>query len=267
MDRILIQGGLGNQLFLLLQAIRIQDSTKKNIQLDVSEYNKRQNRTFVLKKISKSIENNFQFSMKDEKIYFVSKLIQRVYSIINKDSLLNKVIKFHLPLIGNVYFGYGQHISTKEDFKALDKLRALINIKKASIPAIALHLRRGDYLLSQHNIHGIVSLKDALKEAQYLQKKLHYSKLVIFTDSPELFNIKDMKIKNLHISIDSSTDPVFTFKRIARYKAIITSNSSFSLMAALLGNADFISIPSLWLKNISSDMLGLHHLRRYKCTL
>ncbi len=267
MDKILIQGGLGNQLFLLLNAIKIQDATKKNIQLDISEFNNIQNRPFLLKNISKSLEDNFQLNRKDKKIFFVSKLIQRIYSKIRKDSLLNKIVKIYFPFIGNIYIGYGQHISTKEDFNALDKLRSLIEIKNASIPAIALHLRRGDYLSRKHNNHGVVSLEDALKEVEYLQKKLQYNKLIIFTDSPELFNIDVMKIKNLHVSIDKNTDPIYTFKKLARYKAIITSNSSFSLMAALLGNADFVSMPSLWLKNVSSDILGLPHLRRYKCTL
>ena len=74
--------------------------------------------------------------------------------------------------------------------------------------------------------------------------------------------------KKLHKNIifDEGGQTIEVFKRMANHKGLIASNSSFSLWAGLLGDIENFSIPSYWMKNISSSILGLKNIKRYNCS-
>ena len=116
-------------------------------------------------------------------------------------------------------------------------------------------------------MHGIIDEKYLFEEAKHQFKENDYNGITIFTDSPNLIDINLFRTLNKNISIDYGGSPTEVFKRMTNHRALIASNSSFSLWAGILGEINNFSIPSYWMKNVKSSYLGLKNIKRYKCFL
>ena len=115
-------------------------------------------------------------------------------------------------------------------------------------------------------MHGIIHEKYFVEEAKNFLAKNYYEGIKIFSDSPTLIETKSFQKLHKNIIIDEGGEPFEVFKRMANHKGLIASNSSFSLWAGILGDIENFSIPSYWMKNVKSSILGLKHLRRYNCS-
>jgi len=263
---ILVMGGLGNQLFLLAQAIRLKVLYPNDeVVLNHAEYflGLRSDRPYYLDNLFR----NLQF----KKLHKVKAVFN--YLLIR---FFLKIAKRKLTIAGNslkifrreIHFGYFQHINTCfTDDEVLHLLRRSYaeSISNASLNGVlAIHIRRGDYLHRQHNQHGLIRIDDLLEEVKAAFAFKAYGQILIFSDSPELIDISAFRQFGLPVSIDDGGDVICVFERMAQCDGLIASNSSFSLWAGLLGQPDFFSIPEMWMVNMSSYELGLPEVRRYK---
>ena len=272
---VIIKGGLGNQIFGLYYAYKLSLKTKERISLNITNYSFgiRKDRSFILDSLYPPLVDEFKISKKiiSHILYFLIKFTEKFFIKENKNYFPGDN-PFFINYWKNKYLhsGYFQKIDDSDlEKKSIALFKKKINpyIKKRKSNYLAIHIRRGDYLAKKHSIHGIINEKYFLNEAKNFLSKNSYDGIKIFSDSPDL--IKKNIFKKLHnnIIIDEGGEPIEVFKRMANSKGLIASNSSFSLWAGILGDVKNFSIPSYWMENFNSNILGLKNIKRYKCSL
>jgi len=129
---------------------------------------------------------------------------------------------------------------------------------------LGIHLRRGDYLLKKHLMHGIISIDSVIAQTAKMIRNGGITKIKIFTDSPELINMRLFESLGLAFEIDSSLTPMQILKEMVSCSSFIAANSSLSLWAGLISDFENFVIPSLWCKGVSSSVIGLDWINRYQ---
>tara|TARA_B100000963_G_C22505040_1_gene615609 strand:- start:171 stop:998 length:828 start_codon:yes stop_codon:yes gene_type:complete len=275
MHEVIFKGGLGNQLFCLLQAYKLLFKNNSNVFLNLTNYSltNRDDRSFLLKSLFPSLFDEFQLSTSflSKLLYFYSKIFERIF-IENDHSRLPGDKSFEINYFPNryLYSGYFQKfIDSKLEKKSIDIMKKNFSkyISKKKNNNLAIHLRRGDYLSKRHSMHGIVHEKYIFEESKNLFMKNDFSGVTIFSDSPELLNLHIFRDLHENISIDKSKDTLDVFINMANHKGLIASNSTFSLWAGILGDIKIFTIPYYWMKNIRSSLIGLDYIPRYFCKL
>jgi len=273
-NEVIIKGGLGNQLFCLLFAYKILLS-KKKVHLNLKNYSlfKRQDREFVLDKLFPEIFDIF--GNNNSYLSYFRCLYAKIFESFLKDNKIGALSiekAFSINYWPNcfIHTGYFQKISNSDlDLKSLEMLTS--NLKPylggSKSQFIAAHIRRGDYLLEKHSIHGLIDEKYIIRELQFQLSKQSFEGLTIFTDSPELININKYRDLHSNVVLDEGGNSVEVFKRMLNHKGLVASNSSFSLWAGLLGNIKYFSIPFFWMPGVESTILGLENIRRYNCDI
>ena len=272
---VIFRGGLGNQLFCLLQAYEL--SFKYNIKVSINLINykilKRNDRRFVLGDLFPQIEDEFKINKGISSLFrFIYAGLYEKYIIKDKFNRLPGDRPFSLKYLPQKYIhsGYFQKISnSKINKKSLNLLKKSFDnfLGKNKINHLAIHLRRGDYLIKQHKMHGVIPEKYLFSESLKQIKKHNYEGVTIFSDSPDLIDLNSFKPLHENITIDYGGKETEVFKRMANHNGLVASNSSFSLWAGILGDIKNFSIPSYWIKNVDSSVLGLEYIPRYYCEL
>ncbi len=272
---VVMKGGVGNQLFILLEVYRLSLEKNVDIILNISKFtfDPREKRTFDLDYIHSSIYREFNIKkgifsfFKFVLISFLEKIFNQ-----NKSGFIEGDKTFSLKLPGGIILksGYFQNINNSEiDQKALgllkEKLKPFFAGKK--INRLAVHIRRGDYLYKRYNLHGIIKQEILIKEAKKICDKYNLDGITIFTDSPELVKINEFKKIKEMVFIDKSINQCDALRKMSLHNALITSNSSFSLWAGLIGNPEIMRVPSEWFKNQKTDSLGISWIDRYQAKL
>ena len=273
-DDVIIKGGLGNQLFCLFYANKLL-LQKNNVSLNLVNYSliKKNNRQFVLDKLFPNINNIFNIN-KGYRSYFLflySKIIENLFIKSEEDRLPGdkSFFKKYWPNC-YVHSGYFQKITNSNlDQKSLnltrDQISPFLNDYKSQF--LAIHIRRGDYLIKKHLMHGIITQRDMVEETKKQISKIDFEGIRIFSDSPKLIDLNNFKNLHKNVIIDKGGDPGDVFKRMSNHKGLIASNSTFSLWAGILGNIKYFSIPYFWMKNIKSSIIGLDYIPRYRCEI
>jgi len=271
---VIIKGGLGNQIFCLFHAYKLSLKTKEKISLNLSNYFfvNRTDRLFILDLLYPPLIEEFIISKNlfSKLLYFFTKLYEKFFLKKNNNYLPGDD-PFLINYWKNRYLhsGYFQKINESEcDKKCLDliKKRFYPYINNEKYNYLAIHIRRGDYLNKKHSMHGIIQERCFLDEAKNFLSENYYEGIKIFSDSPDLLETNIFKKLHNNIIFDQGGQPIEVFKRMANHKGLIASNSSFSLWAGILGDIENFSIPSYWMKNISSSILGLKNIKRYNCS-
>ena len=180
-------------------------------------------------------------------------IIKRLYSLKLKRITSYEVENFQTPVmeaseVTRRLSGYWQTSTTTNRVKRiLDYSVGNLRVDNA----IAIHVRRGDYLLPQHSIHGVLDGKYYLDAIASLEDKNPQRPVVIFTDSPGFLKtenwVKDIPFKNL--VIDPGQEPLMTLIQMAKFNSIICSNSTYSWWAAHLGGQKEIILPDKWFRD------------------
>lgn len=271
---LIAQGGLGNQLFIVMQACRLIRGGDK-VFINTSDFllNKRYDRAFLvdsfLPELFSRVEVKKGFFPKLR--YFLMRVLKKILSQEVNEKRLPGDSPFSVTLLGcNIQWSYFQHIDDSlMDQKALSDMRNAYahNLSPSRRSRLAIHIRRGDYLFAEHHIHGLISIEDLIAEARVALTTFTVSNITIFTDSPDLINIEDFLCLGVPVQLDEGGGAIEVMHRLSSFGGIIASNSSFSLWAGLLGDPIYFSIPQWWMPGVSSDRLQLPGIRRYLCTL
>ena len=271
---VIIRGGLGNQLFCLFYANKLL-LQKNNVSMNLVNYSlrKKNKRQFVLDKLFPNINNIFNINngYKSYFLFLYSKILENLFIKSEEDRLPGdkSFLKRYWPNC-YVHSGYFQKITNSNlDQKSLHLTRDQISpfLNDYNSQFLAIHLRRGDYLIKKHKMHGIISQSSLALETKKQISKIDYEGIRIFSDSPELIDLNVFKNLHKNIIIDEGGEPFEVFKRMSNHKGLIASNSSFSLWAGILGNIKYFSIPYFWMKNVKSSIIGLDYIPRYKCEI
>ena len=275
MHEIIFKGGLGNQLFCLFQAYKILIKYKAKVFINLANYSfsKREDRKFLINKLYPPLCEEFPESSKTfAKIIFVTSRVLEKYFVLQSDERLPGDKSFSINYFPNRYLhsGYFQKIYNSDlDKEALELIIKKFSpyISKKKNRNLAIHIRRGDYLSKDHNIHGIINERFLINESKKQMLKTEFKGITIFSDSPELIDLRKFRELHRDICIDPGGSAIEVFKRMANHKGLVASNSTFSFWAGILGGINNFSIPYYWMKNVKSSLIGLEDIYRYKCEL
>lgn len=114
---------------------------------------------------------------------------------------------------------------------------------------VAIHVRRGDYLKYKDSF-GLLTNEYYLESLQHLSEKKIFSDVMMFSDSPELVMDLSKKIDiQTQVISPSELSTSETLVLMSRCAGLITSNSTFSFWAGILGSDLKVVIPDPWFKS------------------
>jgi len=227
-----VKGGLGNQLFTISFAQYLKNNDYK-VFVDTSFYNSSHK---YPRKLYIDVEK-FGFKKINFKSDTVFKLIKTRYEEV--ENLINLDTK-----IFNRFKGYYQDTEFLDKQYLTDKL-SLQNKKNGE--SVMVHIRRGDYI----GLNEELKLEYYTEAINRLEKKLGSCDITIFSDDHSL-KIEDFKNFNVTELFNGKNDDVLeTFKKMTQFKNFIISNSTFSFLAAFLGQEESSTVfyPYPWMRN------------------
>jgi hypothetical protein len=262
MDLLLMQGGLGNQLFQW--AFSLNQMTMGNrdlkystllLDLKLPQITKRE---YCLKDLipAEEFESKFKSSLKLLRSKTGNKF-QIMRDITNIGSLGRNT--------SLIYIGFFQKLSTVENVKtqileSFNESRHFKNcLTEAQDKFIAIHVRKGDYLghSKTREFHGLTSNKFYMDSALQLRDQTEVEKIRLFSDAQKDNNelVNDLRSKNFKVENMESSE-FLDFQGICQASAVVMSNSSFSwwgsYIADHLRKAPVI-YPTPWFKDESMD--------------
>jgi hypothetical protein len=259
---LFLKGGLGNQIFILIEAIRLKKSGF-NVSINDMEFYLRRNpeRPLVLDRLFPDIYGDFSLN---PIVKFLQFFFFKLYFKLNK-KYSARVFNFFIS------DSYHQYIDSNSQYKLIESLTKQLKLNPKYKTTLAVHIRRGDYKSPKHNIHGLIDINSIIDEIIYAYNSCNFfSRVLIFSDSIE--EVKNYKLElflaGLNVEYDNeSQNSCDVFLRIAACGGVIAANSTFSVLAGLFNEKYFFSIPNLWTKKDNSYTIGLKKIRRYPCTL
>jgi hypothetical protein len=263
-----ITGGLGNQLFTYARMAAYAHQNGLDLQIDGSIAERVLRRTpdlfdFKLQGEPQLLLSSYSPSATQfERMLWRTQLIRTLSKRHQENSLgASDIAKNNLD--GWKVRGFFQDYRVAKDFistfgkDALSLKKESVNLERMSDDiflknVVGIHIRRGDYL-NYKDTFGLLSHDYYLGAFKTLNESMSFSEAIIFTDSPEM--VGELKIQlSIHSRIvspkDLSTSETMTL--MSRCSGLITSNSTFSFWAAIIGNDLKVVIPSPWFK--SSDV-------------
>lgn len=247
-----IQGGLGNQLFILAAAIEQSNRLGCPLYIDSSKYVSRDplDRGYETQQefLLGSLEIDATHIATDSPWFRNSprrpKLIRRRIRHTSKLKVFSeKSFSFQEEINeitpGTTIFGYFQ--SPKYFKDSLETIASIFEpkilpIRDRTYEGINVHIRRGDYLLQANTstlgLAGIDYFKRAMKLMSDFSK---YQNFQVFSDSPELVMQDFVGYSNITFrDMPEPNDPLNELLSLSNSQGLIMSNSSFSWWAAWL---------------------------------
>jgi hypothetical protein len=260
---IVLQGRLGNQLFIYFAAKFFEERYNKRVVFisylpnRLSEVGIKSNNTiYVLPKYLFMILNVFLSKMsllKSTKkyIFFCGNIgYENLDDKISRLKFLNGHFQTNY-YIENCSISDLIIIDIKSHFQANCVLSSNFTFENA----IALHIRRGDYLLPKNNYFGLLSYDYYFSSLKKLCISGEYKRVYLFSDSTISQEFKDkfkIDFENLEL-IDTTKrniDDICTLAVLSHFSAHTISNSTFSWWGAYLSDKSKIVIaPSIWFKD------------------
>lgn len=265
MKVVRIIGGLGNQMFqyaFYLSLLKIHPDTY----LDISGFSNYKTHEFQLDRVFKlhkaryfkpNIYQKFNFHLFSKKIIRQDTLYhQDVFSTSNRYVYLDGYWN------SEKYFeGIKSLVRSEFEIKPPidNKNRKLLKLLSQT-NSVSIHVRRGDYLLSELNkkIYGNICTVEYYKQAiNYLESKVDNPQYFIFSNDIDWCR-KNLNIDGLYV--DWNSDPRESFKDLhlmSNCKHNILANSTFSWWAGWLNqnSEKFVIVPSRFFNNaIVSNM-------------
>ena len=273
---VLVSGGIGNQLFQYSAARKISKQTRKPVILDVSVLannlsgNRRKLEIETLASSlglhckpldGKQIEIDFSRFIEESKFCGRFKIIIAIFRIYKK----HKVIlhpKYSETLSWLILSIPSRHLVIPNNFNLnwigpsfdLEIDNTFMNMNKAIIPYltsfdyVGVHVRRGDYATFD-SIHFLQHLSYYDASMEHFQTKFPDSKFVVFSDDIAWCraNLSTSRFTIEFVDERFSLNSCEEFWFLSKFRKVVISNSTFSLLAAYLNNAEKeVVYPEKW---------------------
>ena len=241
--RVLLSGGLGNQMFIAAAGISLASRLNSKIEFDLSNFTPQNPRKYALDlfevpglmdlrdhKLLKAVGLSEHFSKVN---VFTEKSFKydESFSEIKKPKILVgyfqswRYFESHFDSIRNIY----QHESANSLLSEItERVGGEFN---------AVHVRLGDYLdVNNQAYHGLQSENYYLKAMDYIEEK-QAKKLpwVVFSDLTQSVPQSILSRANHVIEPLKSRHEFFDMSAMSKAEALVMSNSSFSWWAGFLG--------------------------------
>ncbi|MCO5232154.1 MAG: alpha-1,2-fucosyltransferase [Chitinophagales bacterium] len=286
MIKVLLRGGLGNQMFQYAfgRALAIQNQT--SLILDTSYLNSKmpfKKWTTPMKyelgvfRIDAQLEHNFfqspfLYPLAKVESLFKGFLNRRKYDVVEELDL--KFCPQYLTERGNLYV-IGHFMSEKyfsayspiirKELSFLHELNGFnkeLSCQIAETYSVSVHIRRGDYLSIKKNKEKFyfLDLDYYHKAIHYMSEKLQTPTFFIFSDDIEW--VKDnLKIDFpcIYVENNHGNNAYLDMQLMSLCKNQIIANSSFSWWAAWLNNQNnkIVIRPDRWLKGMEVNSMSL----------
>lgn len=243
-NRVLLQGGLGNQLFQLAAGIYLREKLKQDVVFDST----------LLTKVSKSVRlrdvevdwlldsgDLAEGSLKTLSLVALGRYFPK---IILKERDLNHDILTDLKggfRVINGYFQNSNYANFSWSFlknKMLSKLDDCFPRELRGQDYITLHFRGGDYLNDLHtrDSHGVTGFNYFKSALGIIQSQTNLDNLLIVTDTPSHISKNIEEFKGFKTKIISSENLYSDLSIISKAKGVAMSNSSFSWWGAFIAD-------------------------------
>jgi hypothetical protein len=246
-----LQGGLGNQLFIIAAAWEQADRLNCDLVIDTSFYANQDLRVPEVQKLGTPFAAKFVDAGEKQGISkFLSKLVLRRRIARSKNNYVESSFAYsseiHSIAPGTKIHGYFQsekyfeHISQKlfasiMSSQTTDADDAVL-AKYPDGSFVAIHVRRGDYVSNPDAtlVHGLTS------EGYFREALAHLNKgdrlpVLVFTDSPDAVRHELRNIPGLFFDEElMSMSDLGTLKLFSKSASIAISNSTFSWWGAWL---------------------------------
>ena len=251
--RLLLQGGLGNQLFQVSAGLYLGQVLGQKVIFDSTLL------TMVPKKIRlRDLEVGWLLDSKElikgswTTAFFM--VGERSFSKFTNKNLFSKFISReinsnddilkNLNYSGKILSGYFQNYQYAEaswsqlQDKVQSRLVSEIPEEFKSMKYIAIHIRAGDYLSndSTRQIMGLTGFNYFKQALEILRKSLNIKNLVIVTDTPCHVSQNIEEFKGFKTKVVSSENIYTDLSIISRAKGVVMSNSSFSWWGAFIAD-------------------------------
>jgi len=240
---VILQGGLGNQLFGWAVGLTLQSKLKSDLALNVSQLN---HRAF-------GIPNSLLHGVSISYVHPTYALSKSVYlkklyrTLFQKGNYFERTFdyedRFTQINTPKRLFGYFQSYRYFEDVEPIimSRLESFQEfsqqyrdlLKRMPTNFVSLHIRRGDYL-NNPNYHRLLDMEYYSAALAKVRLTHAESPVVVFSDDKE-FAIKLFPSQNV-VSSEDLSDPFETMILMSKGVALIGGNSSFSLWAGYLMN-------------------------------
>lgn len=274
--KIVLAGGLGNQLFQLCAGLYLEKKFKSEIHYDVSNLTARKNnknRSFtrnleILELLP--VDRIHRLPIRFHNLLTKIRKISKNKKVFFEDNRINAGIEGIAPNTSVVY-GFFQNAELAE--LMWTDLRYLMENSKSFSPIfsapvhdrIAIHLRFGDY--KENSVtktkHGLTEISYYLEAVRILKEKdKDLKNLLIVTD-----NYSDAQVfvgnsfSDFNVAFQTGLDPVSDLLEIASSKNIVISNSTFSWWGAFLASKlrkTGVIYPRPWMADESDPDLPLY---------
>jgi hypothetical protein len=259
---VLLEGGLGNQLFGWAAGYNLAKRTNSRLILNVSQLYQHgfQLGAFDLKPYSltdrevkrKNFRNVFQ--AKSSKEFKESSFLydSRIEKISGNVLLCGyfQSWKYSIETYDEIVQMLGTLKNPSEEFT---KLSYQIRDKKF----LGIHIRRGDYV-NLENYHGLATPTYYSNSQELLERLSNYQGVAVFSDDISEAK-KIIPNADLYVSSQEVSQPAENLVLMSRCTSLIGANSSFSLWAAMINkNPEGIFIfPRPWFSEKSIDTRDL----------
>lgn len=262
---VMMDGGLASQMrqFALGYALEKKTGLPTHYEIDFFRKNGKDltgnaNRQFLLletfPKIKELYGHRFDYNRFSAICLFCNKIIKRSYFDFSTEIFDDK------PKYLSQYYDNPKYFSDFRDdliklFQFNNNIREAASLLQNDIisdkHACAIHIRRGDFVGSVHDVCTPEYYIQAITEMLHIDNETHF---YIFSNDKEyckkiFFNINNTSFT--YVETSSEIDPSIEFYLLMQFSRYIISNSGFSWMPAFLSSSKpnvKVICPKLWLK-------------------
>ena len=249
-----IQGGLGNQLFQVAMAARLEELGYSVSLLHLQNPNDTQ------REFQPEVEDGWRVATCNAllrwpviRVFSIARRLPRIPFVLHSKELPRSVAAARLPVVADGYFQSSANALSYIRSTRGEWLRQKV-LQSSQEGTLAMHIRLGDYRTNPEVAIALGTL-DAnyfLRARMEVQKHAVIRNVVIFSDEPE-FAEKMLGDLGMPTSYKvASSSPIDDLVSIASHQYLVLSNSTYSAWAAYLAESvhDHVVViaPSAWIR-------------------